>query len=181
MARRRGRAAIAAVVLILVLPIRVLGHGGTAGTGISCEPEEVAAGGTVELAGNGLEPDSDRVINLVGPDVVVPFDMVKTDADGMFNVTLTIPSHLPAGTYTFQAIGDETLTTELKVDAATGPAAPEPKNEAVAVVVARDRSLLENVFLGAVILVALVVGFLLVTRAEWFGRVPESRERPGLD
>lgn len=172
---------MAAVVLLLLLPSHALGHGGGAGTGISAEPEEVTAGASVVLVGQGLEPDSDRVINLVGPDVVVPFDTVTTDADGMFEVTLTIPSHLPAGTYTFQAIGDETLTTDLVVDAAAGAPVAEPRNEAAAVVVPRERSLLEDVILGALILSALFVGFLLVARAEWFGRAPQAHERPGLD
>ena len=181
MASRPRRAALAAIALALLLPVRALAHGGEQGTGISCEPEEVTAGSTVVLEGNGLEPDSERVINLVGPDVVVPFDTVTTDADGMFSVMLTIPGHLPAGTYTFQAIGDETLTTGLVVDAAAGAAAPEPKNEAAAVVVPRERSLLEDAILGSVILLSLFLGFLLVTRAEWFGRVPETHERPGLD
>src|SRR6266508_5749469 len=95
------------------------------------------------LAGQGLEPNSERQINLVGPDVIVPFDAVTTDGEGMFSVTLTIPAHLPAGTYTFQAIGDETLTTDCTITAAEGQAAAEPKNEAAATVTTRSRSGLE--------------------------------------
>lgn len=157
----------AAMVLILALP--ALAHSGGEASEISVEPSTVTVGGTVVLAGTGLEPDSDRTINLVGPDVVVPFPNVTTDADGMFSVTLTIPAHLPAGTYTVQAIADETLTTELTLTAVAGQAAPEPKNEAAAVVAARNRSGLELAVIAVVLLLAVVGGLLLVTQAERVG------------
>src|SRR5450759_3597076 len=124
------RAAIASAVLLLAVALPASAHSGDAASGISVEPAQVTAGGTVVLAGNGLEPNSDRQINLVGPDVVVPFPTVTTDAQGMFAVTLTIPAHVPAGTYTFQAIGDETLTATCAVKAAAGVANAEPLNAA---------------------------------------------------
>ena len=164
----RGAAAAAALTLSLVWP--AFGHTGDAASGISVEPSTVTAGGTVVLAGNGLEPDSDRQINLVGPDIVVPFPKATTDADGMFNVTLTIPAHLPAGTYTFQAIGDETLTADLTVTAAAGQAASEPGNEAASVVRPRTRSGLELGVIALLLVFAVGGGLLLVTRAERFGR-----------
>jgi hypothetical protein len=124
----------------------------------------------VVLAGNGLEPDSDRQINLVGPDDIVPFPTVTTDAEGMFAVTLTIPAHLPAGTYTFQAIGDETLTTELTVTAAAGQAVAEPGAEAAATVTPRSRSGLELGLIALLILLAVSFGVLLILSAERLGR-----------
>lgn len=180
MASRALAVAALATALLLMLPIRVQAHGGGKGTGISVEPEEVTAGMTVVLEGSGLEADSDRVINLVGPDVVVPFDTVKTDEDGMFTVTLTIPGHLPSGTYTLQAIGDETLTTDLVVTAAPGQVASEPKNETAAVVVPRARTIGDIAVIVGIVLVAFVVGFLLIARAEWFGRMPQPHERSDL-
>ena len=106
----------------------------------------------------------------MGPDVVVPFPKATTDASGMFAVTLTIPAHLPAGTYTFQAIGDETLTTELTVTAAAGAAAPAPANEALAIVTPRTRSGLELGIIGVLLVLAVGLGVVLVTRAERLGR-----------
>ena len=179
MARTAMQSAIAAGAVLLALVGPVLAHSGEEGSGIAVEPAQVTAGGTVVLAGTGLEPDSERQITLVGPDVVVPFDTVTTDADGMFSVTLTIPAHLPAGTYTFQAIGDETLTTELVVTAAAGQTGPEPKNEAAALVTPRDRSAVEVGVIAIVVLVSFVAGLLLVVKAERFGRTAEAGASEG--
>ena len=107
MSRSLRRAAAVAFPLIFAVVQPALSHSGGEAPEISVEPSTVAAGGTVVLAGNGLEPNSERLINLVGPDFVVTFPSAMTDADGMFNGTLTIPAHLQAGTYRFQAIADE--------------------------------------------------------------------------
>jgi hypothetical protein len=176
MTRRLVTALAASAALLALSVAAVAAHGGEAGSGISVEPMQVTAGGTVVLAGQGLEPDTERQINLVGPDVVVPFAPVTTDADGMFSVTLTIPNHLPGGTYTLQAIGDETLTVDLAVTAVAGGSAAEPKNEVNAIVTPRDRSPLEFAAWTALILVALAVGAVLVIRAEPVGR---AFARPG--
>lgn len=170
MARRAFRAAGIAVGFLVLIGAPVLAHTGEEGSGISVEPSQFAAGATVVLAGQGLEPNTERQINLVGPDVIVPFGNVTTDAEGMFAVTLTIPGHLPAGTYTFQAIGDETLTAQCTVTAAAGQAPPEPKNEAVAVVTTRERSPLEIAAWAVLVLAILGAGFLLAGRAEVIGR-----------
>ena len=169
MGRRVALAAVVAVAVALMTGVRAFGHSGDDASSISVEPPTVTAGGTVVLAGVGLEPDSDREISLVGPDVVVPFPTATTDADGMFSETLTIPAHLPAGIYTFRAIADETLTTDLTVTAAAGVAAPEPPNEAAAVVVAHDRSPVELAIIAGLVVVVLVLGVTLVTRAERVG------------
>jgi hypothetical protein len=170
MSSRPLRAAAAALLLTGALVVPAIGHEGGTASGIAVEPSTVTAGGSVVLAGHGLEPNSDRVINLMGPDIVVPFPKVTTDADGMFSVTLTIPGHLPAGIYTFQAIADETLTTDLTVLAAAGQRVAEPKNEAAAMVTPRNRSGLEFGIIGVLLLVSVGLGVLLVTRAERVGR-----------
>ena len=162
----------AAVALVFGLTSPVLAHSGGEASGISVEPAQVTAGGTVVLAGNGLEPNSVRQINLVGPDDIVPFPNATTDASGMFAVTLAIPRHLPAGTYTVQAIGDETLTTELIVTAAAGPAAAEPANE-VAAVMPRSHTRLERGIIGLLLMLAIGLGVLLVVRAERVGRAAQ--------
>jgi|BarGraNGADG00312_2_1021985.scaffolds.fasta_scaffold108030_1 hypothetical protein len=162
------RAAAASAFLLIANALPISAHSGEEASGISVEPAQVTAGGTVVLAGTGLEPNSERQLNLVGPDVTVPFPGVTTDADGMFNVTLTIPAHLPAGTYTFQAVGDEVLETPLAITAAAGVVNPEPKNEAAATVEPRTRS---GSDLGIIVLfLAIVVGLglVLVARAERF-------------
>jgi len=165
---------VASVVLVFVLVLPAFAHSGGEASGISVEPADFTAGETVVLAGTGLEPNSNRQINLVGPDVVVPFPAVTTDADGMFAVTLTIPDHLPSGTYTFQAIGDEVLTTECTITAASGLFAAEPKNDSAALVTAHSRSSVEIGIVGILVGVATGLGLLLVVRAERVGRLGQS-------
>ncbi len=171
MSSRLLRATAASVALAFAFALPAFAHTGGEASGISVEPAQVTAGGTVVLAGNGLEPDSERQINLVGPDVIVPFPNVTTDADGMFAVTLTVPDHLPAGTYTFQAIGDETLTAECRVMAAAGMASAEPVNEVAATVTPRKVSDLRVAGIVVFLVVSVLVGMLLVIRAERLGRV----------
>ncbi len=173
MSSRLLRAGAASVALAFALALPVFAHSGGEASGISVEPAQVTAGGTVVLAGNGLEPNSERQINLVGPDDLVPFPKVTTDAAGMFNVTLTIPGHLPSGTYTFQAIGDETLTTELAVTAAAGQAAAQPSSETAAVVAPRSRSGLELAGIALLLVVAVGGGLVLISQAERFGVVSQ--------
>lgn len=166
MVSRVSPAAFVTVALLLAFAVGpAAGHEGGEGAGIACEPSQVTAGGTVVLSGTGLEPDSTRQINLVGPDVIVPLGSVTTDAEGMFAITLTVPAHLPGGAYTFQAIGDETLTTSLGVTAAAGQATPAPDGGPVAIV-ARDRSPLEIGAWALLIVVALTAGAFLIWRAE---------------
>lgn len=138
------------------------------GSGLSVEPSEITAGKTILLAGNGMEPDEERVLVLQGEDTVVDLGTAATDADGMINQEVTIPAHLPSGIYQLQAIGDETLEVEVKVTAAEGGAAAEPP-AAEGALTNRDRTPLE---LGAIVFLAVLAagaGGLLVWRAERFG------------
>jgi hypothetical protein len=167
------RAVVASAALALAMEVAlalpVFAHSGDEASGISVEPAQVTAGGTVVLAGSGLEPDSDRQLDLVGPDDVVPFPKVTTDAAGMFNATLTVPDHLPAGTYTLQAIGDETLTTELTITAAAGAAAARPSSEAGTVVEGRSRPGSEVAVIALFLVLAVGLGLVLIARAERVG------------
>ena len=56
MRNRLLRAAAASAVLLLAVALPASAHSGDAASGISVEPAQVTAGGTVILAGNGLEP-----------------------------------------------------------------------------------------------------------------------------
>lgn len=111
------RSASAAAALLALLALgggTVLAHEGGAGEeSVAVEPSSVTAGGSVVLAGSGLEPESERVLVLAGQGLVVEFGTVTTDAEGMSSQELTIPSHLPAGTYELRAIGDEILSAPL--------------------------------------------------------------------
>jgi len=174
MNRRAWRACVALAAWLLIAAAPALAHEGGAGTTIQVEPSSVVAGDTVVLAGSGLEADSERVLVLAGADMIISMGSVTTDAEGMFQIELTIPAHLPSGAYELQAIGDETLTTPLAVTAATGPGASPGPDDLSELIVARDRSPIEIGLLLALILASLAVGGLLAWRAEHFRGAPRD-------
>ena len=167
--RRAGPVALAiglALLVSLAATAAVTGHEGTGEAMIEVEPSSVTAGDTVVVAGSGLEPNSDRVLVLVGAGLTVEFGTVTTDADGMFSKELTIPAHLPSGNYELQAIGDETLTAPIAVTAAAGGAeADQTPDEAV---VPRQRTPVELGLILALAAASTLIGGWLVWRAERF-------------
>ena len=175
MRRSLSVAMVLGVLLSGGVATAAMAHGGSGEAKIEVEPSSVTAGDTVVLAGTGLEPDSDRVLVLAGADLTVEFGTVKTDAEGMFSKELTIPNHLPSGTYELRAIGDETLTAPLAVTAAEGAAqASSAPNAASETVVARQRSPLELGIILGFIAVAAALGGWLVWRAERFRGTPTA-------
>jgi hypothetical protein len=169
MYRRVPYAIVLGVALSLGTVATAVAHEGSGQEAILVEPVSVTAGDAVAFAGSGLEPDSDRVLVLAGQDLIVEFGTVRTDAEGMFTKELTIPSHLPSGTYELRAIGDETLTTPIAVTAIAGGAeASPPADDATQTVVARERTPVERALILALVALATVAGGLLVWRAERF-------------
>ena len=163
------------LLLSLGAGLAVMAHEGDGEAKIEVEPASVTAGDTVVLAGSGLEPDNDRVLLLAGQGLTVEFGTVTTDAEGMFSKELTIPNHLPSGTYELQAIGDEKLTTPLAVTAASGAAEGSPAaNDAKDTVVVRQRTPIELGLILAFVVGAAAVGGLLVWRAERFRGAPAT-------
>ena len=157
------------LALSFSITLTVIAHSGTGGAGIEAEPSNLTAGGTVVLAGSGLEPNNERILVLVGEGLTVEFGTVTTDAEGMFSKALTIPSHLPSGNYELRAIGDETLTATLAVTAAAGGAAASPaSNTSNETVMARERSTLELGGIVALVVLAAGLGLFLILRAERF-------------
>ncbi|MBI2763680.1 MAG: hypothetical protein HYX54_08045 [Chloroflexi bacterium] len=170
MRRRISSALLLSGAIVLVSAASVLAD--NPGAGISVEPSEVTAGQTVLLAGNSLEPNDERVLVLQGETVAISLGTATTDADGMLSQEILIPAHLPSGVYQLQAIGDETLVSEVKVTAAEGGATVTPPNEAA--LTARDRSPLEFGLIFAFVAVTAVLGALLVWRAERFRGISET-------
>ena len=165
---RRSLPVATALGLLLALGagLAVMAHEGSGEEEVLVEPSTVTAGGTVVLAGSGLEPNDERVIVLVGQHDTVHLTEVETDAEGMFSLEVTVPAHLPTGTYELQAIGDETLTAPLAVTAASGAA--DVPNVADESVVARDRGPAELGIILAFVAIAVALGGWLVWRAERF-------------
>jgi hypothetical protein len=159
-------AIVLGVLIALVAAASVLAHEGSGQAQIQVEPTAVDAGATVELAGSGLEPDSDRIVALVGVGLTVEFGTVTTDAEGMFAEELTIPGHLPSGNYELRAIGDETLTAALSITAVSGANSPEPADAGLATVITRPRSSGEIGLIAAFAAAAILAGLVLIWAAE---------------
>jgi len=152
------------LVLSLTTAVAVMAHEGSGEEEVVVEPASVTAGDSVVLAGSGLEPNNERVLVMAGQDLIVEFGSVTTDAEGMFQTELTIPSHLPSGTYELRAIGDETVTAPLAV---TGGAEASPApNDLNQTVVPRERTPIEVGVILALVALATAAGGLLVWRAE---------------
>ncbi len=134
---------------------------------VTVEPSSVTAGGSVMVAGSGLALGGDRLIVLASNGLTVELGWVVTDAVGRFQGELTIPAHLPTGSYELRAIGDGTLTTSLTVIAAgRGGPATAGTGSAVAAVVSRRSSLhllVVSILTAGVIVAA---GLAVVRRAE---------------
>ena len=162
---------LAAVLAAVLLPVGIVtAHSGTGKASVQVEPTAVDAGGTVDFAGTGLEPDNDRDLVLAGDGMVIDFGIVKTDANGMFSKVLTIPSHVPSGSYELRAIGDETLATTVQVTgAAAGSSAPAAG--ALETVAARSRPGWETGALLVLVAVILVAGGYLAWKAERLSRI----------
>ncbi len=173
----RSASAVAALLALLVVGGgTVMAHEGGGGEeSVAVEPSSVTAGGSVVLAGSGLEPESERVLVLAGEGLVVEFGTVTTDAEGMFSEELDIPSHLPAGTYELRAIGDEILSAPLALAAADGAGAAPGPDAADQVVLPRDRTPIELALLIGFVALVAAVGGLLAWRAERFRGVSGVR------
>lgn len=177
--RARLSGVTAGLALALAMAIGAQAHGGEGQTGLTVEPDNLQAGGTVVLVGTGLEPNSERKLDLAGPGMTIDLGTVTTDADGMFQIQLTIPSHMPAGSYELRAIGDEILTVPLALTAAAGATAggTDTGLEAVA---PHERHALELGIIGAAVLALLAVGAILIRVAERFGRRDVATETAPL-
>lgn len=156
------------LMLSLGAALAAMAHEGE--EGLDVEPSSVTAGDTVVLAGSGLEPDSDRVLVLAGGNLVIEFGTVTTDAEGTFSTELTIPDHLPSGTYELRAIGDEILTVSLGVTAvaAAGEEVP-PANDTDEAIAPRQRGVVELAVILGLIVLSAAGGAFPIWQAERFG------------
>ncbi len=107
---------IVGVVLILFSSTPLLGHP-TNGV-FHLASQRIAIGGQLELRGEKFQKGTDMKLELRGVLDNYPIGEVKTDAAGTFQVTLTLPPHVPTGAYTLVAVapdGDITARAELSI------------------------------------------------------------------
>lgn|GEM_PF-1643547 len=89
------------------------------------------AGGTVVVRGSGLAPHTEHEVWLLSEPVLLA--TVTTDADGAFEVTVTLPATTPPGEHTIRVVapssGAEVVSEPFEVVAPTGPTEPTEPTE----------------------------------------------------
>jgi hypothetical protein len=166
--RRRLLFLTATVVAALTFPlIAVRALSGDGAASVTAEPAAVIAGTTITFTGTGLEPNADRVLVLDGGGVLSPRE---------FSRTLTIPGHLPSGSYALRAVGAETLTTTIDITAAIAGTASSPRTDATGVIQSRSSGDLAAPLAAAVVIV--LAAAVVAWRAERLGRQLRPRVQP---
>ncbi|MFQ5840265.1 MAG: hypothetical protein ACE5HK_06060 [Candidatus Methylomirabilales bacterium] len=96
---------VLAVSAAVVLGVRTAGaHGNPE---VQIEPNPVAFGGEVTIEGEDFEEDTDVSLVLEGVLGEISLDTVTTDSEGMFSLTVTLPSTAAPGSYRIRAVGPE--------------------------------------------------------------------------
>lgn len=69
--------------------------------------ERINPGGTLDVRGAGFEFEETVLLELIGPDIVIPVGEVLADTEGSFLQTVTLPADLGEGPYQFRAVTDD--------------------------------------------------------------------------
>ena len=154
--------ALAAVLLVLLLPPTLLAHG----------PEvsvvgEVRPNGPIEIRGEEFEPNDHVRLELrKGGVEPVELGTVAVEADGSFSITLHLAATVSPGIYQLAADGKESTTTEVTIlEPEAGEAEAASEHQASGKV-SSDRPARETVVLAALTITvwALGAGLLWLSR-----------------
>jgi hypothetical protein len=110
------RSIISSIALVLALAVPLSAHP-TSGV-LHLASKQVGIGGELVLRGERFERTTDLELELRGTLDNYPVGEVKTNTAGAFQVTLTLPPHVPAGAYTLVAIapdGDITARVDMMI------------------------------------------------------------------
>ena len=172
MRNARSTSVLLAVALVILGATVALGHGGDEGVeSLVLEPASIGPGGSVLVVGTDLEPDTERTLQLTGEDITIALGTSAVSEAGRFSEEITVPSHVPAGVYQIQSIGDETLTVELQIVGAPEEVGVPAAASAPADGGPRERGALGLGLVLALAMIAGLVGLLLVVRAEQLGSI----------
>ena len=83
----------------------VFAHGGDPRLEISAD--RLSPGSALDIRGVDFEFEEKVTLDLVGPHGVTPFGTVLADTEGIFLLTITLPSDLAEGTYVLRATTDD--------------------------------------------------------------------------
>lgn len=97
---------------------------------IKVEPNPADSGGEVTIEGEGFEEEDDVSLVLEGVLGEIALETVTTDSEGMFSLTLALPSSASPGSYRIRAVGsDDVAIADVRILEAEGGAGPPAAHE----------------------------------------------------
>lgn len=94
-------------------------------------PNPAAAGATIEIEGEGFEEDEEVSLTLEGVSGDIALGTAATDAEGKFQLNLTLPDAATPGSYRIRAQGgDASALTDFRISQGTGGSQPAAEHEA---------------------------------------------------
>jgi hypothetical protein len=158
---------IVSLALTLILGVNIAhAHGAPE---VTVKPTTVAAGETIEVKGENLNPNGEISVTLEGTKFKVTLGTVKGDDEGAFVAQFAVPSNAPSGLYLVKASGTgpegKSASAELSVTASKAPSQtrePEPMPSAAEHALPRQKSPGELGAIAALVVVSAGVGLLLV-------------------
>ena len=119
---------VALVTLVVVGSGLASAHGNPE---IIITPNPAAAGATIEIEGEGFEEDDQVSLTLEGISSDIALGAATTDADGNFQLDVTLPDAATPGSYRLRAQGsDANALSDFRVSQATGGQQPVAEHEA---------------------------------------------------
>lgn len=124
-------AAVVLALISLAMTLRVAPVQAHGNPEVKVDPNPADFGGEVTIEGEGFEGEDKVSLILEGVLGETALDTVTTDSEGMFSLTLTLPSSASPGSYRIRAVGsDDVAIADLRIVGAAGGAAPPPVHEA---------------------------------------------------
>ena len=128
------RLLLAAVSLLVIGAALVLGAAAANAHGnpeVSVEPNPVAYGGEVTIDGVEFEEEIEVSLILEGALGEISLGSATTDSEGMFSLTVALPSTAAPGSYRIRAVGPEGVAiADVRIREAEGGTAPAPEHQA---------------------------------------------------
>lgn len=119
---------VALVTLVAVCSRLASAHGNPE---IVITPNPAIAGATIEIEGEGFEEDDEVSLTLEGISSDIALGTATTDADGNFQLDVTLPDAATPGSYRIRAQGsDANALSDFRVSQATGGQQPVAEHEA---------------------------------------------------
>ncbi len=125
---------VAALVLVALAAVIVLAVGKAGAHGnptVRVEPNPAVFGGEVTIEGEDFEEDAEISLVLEGVLGEVSLGSVTTDAEGLFSLTVELPSSAAPGSHRVRAAGaDDVAVADMRIQEGAGGAAPAAEHEA---------------------------------------------------